>query len=91
LLRVVRDDPAEALTFFESLLTGNPVQRVLAFLDEEASLRSQFQLFATLPLAPFARSQLRATTRGPAPKARDSIPPAGAEGLCLSMAERGEP
>ncbi len=91
LLRVVRDDPAEALTFFASLLTRNPVQRVLAFLDEEASLRSQFQLFATLPLAPFARSQARAVTRGPAPKARNSIPTADAEGLCLSMADRGEP
>ncbi len=62
LLRVVRDDPADALTFFESLLTRNPVQRVLAFLDEEASLRSQLQLFATLPLAPFARTQMRAVT-----------------------------
>ncbi len=62
LLRVVRDDPADALTVFASLLTRNPVQRVLAFLDEEASLRSQLQLFATLPLAPFARTQARAVT-----------------------------
>jgi lycopene beta-cyclase len=63
LLTVLRDDPADALRFFETLLTGNPVQRVLAFLDEDASLRAQLRLFATLPMAPFARSQVRAVTR----------------------------
>jgi lycopene beta-cyclase len=62
LLTVLRDDPADALSFFETLLTRNPVQRVLAFLDEDASLRTQLQLFATLPMAPFARSQARVVT-----------------------------
>ncbi len=62
LLRVIRDEPAQAMDILESLLARNPAQRVFAFLDEEASLRSQFQLFATLPLSPFARAQLRAFT-----------------------------
>ncbi len=62
LLTVLRDDPANALSFLETLLTRNPVQRVLAFLDEDASLHAQLRLFATLPMAPFVRSQVRAVT-----------------------------
>lgn len=91
LLGVIREHPADALHCFESLLTRNPMQRVLAFLDEEASPWSQLQLFATLPLAPFVRAQMRAATRGPAPKARNSIPARGAEDAYLFTAERGEP
>lgn len=62
LLRVIRDEPARAVEIFAALLSRNPAQRVLAFLDEDDSLRSQFRLFATLPLAPFARAQLRSAS-----------------------------
>lgn len=91
LLGVIVENPADALGFFETLLTRNPLQRVLAFLDEDASWRSQLQLFATLPLAPFARNQARAVTRGLAPKARNSMPACGGEKRCLIAAKRGEP
>ncbi|NTV38742.1 MAG: lycopene beta cyclase [Demequinaceae bacterium] len=71
LLRVIRDEPARAVEIFAALLTRNPAPRILAFLDEDATLRGQFLLFATLPLAPFARAQCRAMTRGRFPRARD--------------------
>ena len=63
LLRVIGDEPAGAVEIFAALLRRNPAQRILAFLDEDASLGSQFKLFATLPLAPFARALLRALMR----------------------------
>jgi len=64
LLRVIHDEPAEALRFLAFLLTRNPAPRILAFLDEDASLLSQFRLFATLPLAPFSRAQWHAVLGG---------------------------
>jgi lycopene beta-cyclase len=71
LLRVIRDEPDRATEIFAVMLSRNSAQRILAFLDEDASLRSQFGLFATLPSMPFARAQLRALTRrrvgGPRP------------------------
>ncbi|MFN3866250.1 MAG: FAD-dependent oxidoreductase [Demequina sp.] len=60
LLRVIREDPATAVEIFASLLTRNPAPRILSFLDEDASLLDQLRLFATLPLAPFARAQAHA-------------------------------
>jgi lycopene beta-cyclase len=64
LLRVIREDPAKAVEVFAALLTRNPASRILRFLDEDASLLSQCRLFATLPLAPFVRAQVRAVTGG---------------------------
>jgi len=62
LLRVIREDPARAVEVFRTMLTRNPGSRILAFLDEEASLRDQLALFATLPWAPFVRAQVRFET-----------------------------
>lgn len=55
LLRVLREDPAAAIEIFAALFTRNPAPRILAFLDEDASVLSQLRLFVTLPLVPFAR------------------------------------
>ena len=71
LLRVIGDDPSHALEIFAVILSRNPAERTLAFLDEDASLRSQLRLFSTMPLVPFARAHIRAVTRrraeGPRP------------------------
>ena len=71
LLRVVRDDPAGALDVLTALFAQNPADRILAFQDEDARLRSQVQLYATLPLPPFAHAHLRAVL-GPPTLARRS-------------------
>ncbi|WP_062461973.1 lycopene cyclase family protein [Demequina soli] len=58
LLRVIRDDPAGAQEVLAALLLRHPVDRVLRFLDEEASAAEQLRIVASLP--EFARSRLRA-------------------------------
>lgn len=90
LLRVIRDDPTRAVEIFEVLLARNPAQRVLAFLDEDASLRDQFQLFATLPLAPFARAQLRALAGKRVGRSRTSMSGSGAELVLASAGKSAE-
>ncbi|PKQ25040.1 MAG: lycopene beta cyclase [Actinobacteria bacterium HGW-Actinobacteria-4] len=62
LLHVIREDPGTAVGIFGALFTRNPARRILAFLDEDASLLDQARLFATLPLVPFARAQAHALT-----------------------------
>lgn len=64
LLRVIRHDPATAVEIFAALLTRNSGPRILAFLDEDASLMAQLRLFATLPLAPFARAHAHVLSGG---------------------------
>jgi lycopene beta-cyclase len=90
LLRVIRDEPARAAEILAVLLRRNPAQRILAFLDEDASLRGQFRLFATLPLAPFARAQLRAVAGRSVGRSRDSMLDSGAELVSSSLGESAE-
>jgi len=90
LLRVIRDEPARAAEILAVLLRRNPAQRILAFLDEDASLRGQFRLFTTLPLAPFARAGLRAVARKRVGRTRTSNPGSGAERVPSSLGESAE-
>lgn len=62
LLRIIREEPVAGVEVFAVLLMRNPASRIFAFLDEDASLLSQFRLGRTLPLAPFTRAFARMMT-----------------------------
>jgi hypothetical protein len=57
---------------------------------DEASLRGQFQLFTTLPLAPFARAQLRAVVGKRVGRSRSLMPGSVAERVSSSLGESAE-
>ena len=90
LLRVIRDEPERAAEILAVLLRRNPSKRILAFLDEDASLLGQFRLFATLPLAPFARAQFRAVARKRVGRTRSSMLDSRAERVSSSLGESAE-
>jgi lycopene beta-cyclase len=89
LLRVIRDEPARGAEILTVLLRRNPAQRILAFLDEDASLLGQLQLFATLPLAPFASAQLRAVAGKRVGRSRNLVPDSPVERVSSSPGESG--
>ncbi len=62
LMRLIRDDPDGAREVLGALLRRNPPERILAFLDEDASPLAQARLFASLP--EFARATLVTRLRG---------------------------
>lgn len=64
LLDVVRDRPAQAVEAFVRLFGGNPLDRVLAFLDEETTLREEWALVRTLPQRPFVGAFVRSLWPG---------------------------
>jgi lycopene beta-cyclase len=90
LLRVIRDEPAHAAEILEVLLRRNPAERILAFLDEEASLWSQLRLIATLPWAPFVRAQWRALAGKRVGRSRVPRQGSRAEGVSSSLRESAE-
>jgi lycopene beta-cyclase len=90
LLCVIRDEPARAAEILAVLLRRNPARRILAFLDEDASLRGQFRLFATLPLAPFARALLRAVAGKCVRQSRNLNLDSDAERVSSSLEESAE-
>ncbi|MBZ0117226.1 MAG: hypothetical protein K8H88_09540 [Sandaracinaceae bacterium] len=59
LLVVMRHEPAQIERIFAALFARSPVDRVLAFLEERASLADLARLVVTLPPWPFARAMLR--------------------------------
>ncbi|MCC6876130.1 MAG: hypothetical protein IT378_17615 [Sandaracinaceae bacterium] len=63
LLVVMRHEPAQIERIFAALFAKSPVDRVLAFLEERASLADILGLVITLPPWPFARAMLRWTWR----------------------------
>lgn len=59
LLEVWRESPAAIPDVFAALLADNPIDRVLAFLDERATLREIVTLGMSLPKGPFLRALAR--------------------------------
>lgn len=53
LLRALDRDPALLEVVFDRLFAGNPVERVLRFLDEQTGVRDELRLIASLPVRPF--------------------------------------
>jgi lycopene beta-cyclase len=56
LLEVLDRDPVRLEQVFAELFAGNPVQRLLRFLDEDTRVRDELRLIASLPRAPFLRA-----------------------------------
>ena len=63
LQHVLRSDPAQVEQAFGRLLLANPPARVLRFLDEDTSLRSELRLIRTLPPVPHLRAAARLAVR----------------------------
>lgn len=61
LLETLRREPAAVLDAFVRMFARNPADRVLAFLDEDTSLREELALVRTLRPAPFLRGTTRYT------------------------------
>lgn len=63
LLEVWQEHPAAIPPVFGAMFTRNPVDRVLRFLDEEASAGEILRLVLSLPWTPFLQAVLRLTAR----------------------------
>jgi lycopene beta-cyclase len=59
MLRVMARHGERIAEVFGAMFARNPVERVLRFLDEEASLVEALRLALTLPVGPFVRTLLR--------------------------------
>lgn len=59
LLDVFDRDPSTLERAFARLFAANPVERVLAFLDEDTGVPDELRLMATLPAAPYLRALAR--------------------------------
>jgi lycopene beta-cyclase len=55
-LRLLAAQPARVEPVLTALFTRNPVERVLRFLDERASLADVLAIVASLPKLPFLRA-----------------------------------
>ena len=71
MLEVMRDEPREIPRVLFSLFANNPTDRVLRFLDEEASKLERLAIVSSLPKGPFAR----ALAHRPARSDEDPGPP----------------
>jgi lycopene beta-cyclase len=72
LLAAFDRDPSQLERAFARLMFGNPVERVLRFLDEDSRVPEELRLIATLPPAPYLRAiaqVLRSPRRSPVPRA----------------------
>jgi lycopene beta-cyclase len=56
LLDVLDRDPAQLERAFDRRFAGNPVERVLRFLDEDTGLRDDLRRMASLPPGPYLRA-----------------------------------
>lgn len=59
MLRVMARHGERIAEVFGAMFERNPIERVLRFLDEEASLGEALHLALTLPMGPFVRTLLR--------------------------------
>ena len=58
LLDVLRTKKHAADDVFTALFSKNPTAKVLKFLDEETSVREDFEIMKTVPLAPFTKAAI---------------------------------
>jgi len=61
MLDVLERDPAQLELAFAQLFRGNPVERVLSFLDEATRIADDLKLMASLPPGPYLRALARRT------------------------------
>jgi lycopene beta-cyclase len=59
LLDIMTREPERIQSIFATLFKRNTIERVLSFLDEQASLTQNVRMFATLPSAPFLQALAR--------------------------------
>lgn len=62
LLDIMTREPERIQSIFAALFKRNPIEQVLSFLDERATVTQNVQLFATLPPAPFLQALARVGT-----------------------------
>ena len=58
LLDVIRTKKHAADDVFTALFSKNPTDKVLKFLDEETSVKEDFKIMKTVPLAPFTKAAI---------------------------------
>jgi lycopene beta-cyclase len=55
LLKIIKEDPACAVSIFKELFRKQPLQRILKFLNEDSSLLDELIIFTKLPWMPFLK------------------------------------
>ncbi len=56
LLQIMHDNPGKALQVFHDLFTGNKMDNIFKFLDEQSTLKEDLKIMSSVPYIPFFKA-----------------------------------